>query len=62
MAEGKEAPRRVRTAHETLRVIGFRLPAKLAEAVKMEAARRNLPLNALLAEMWELYKVSKRAT
>ncbi len=61
MPEGKGARRRVRSGRGESRIVGFRLHVKVAEAVKMEAARRNMPLNAFLVEMWELYKVSKRA-
>lgn len=45
------------------RTIGFRLPSKLAEQVKDEAARRGIMLNRLFEEMWELYQKhkSKRA-
>ena len=61
MAEPKSKPVAVLVRRGESRIIGFRLPVKVAEAVKVEAARRNLPLNALLVEMWELYRESKRA-
>jgi hypothetical protein len=41
-------------------IIGFRLPKAVAKAIKMEAAGREIPLNALLAEMWTHYRESKR--
>lgn len=40
-------------------IIGFRIPKPVAKAIKMEAARRELPLNLLLAEMWQLYRENK---
>ena len=42
-------------------ITDFRLPIPIAKAVKVEAARRRISLNALLVEMWELYRESKRA-
>lgn len=42
-------------------IIGFRLPEFLAKAVKVEAARRQLPLNKLFVEIWDLYREYKRA-
>lgn len=53
-------PRRSKPHAET-QIIGFRLPVPLAKAIKVEAARRQVPLNSLLAEMWELYREAKRA-
>ena len=43
-----------RPRQEDSQIIGFRLPVPLAKAIKIEAARRQLPLNSLLAEMWNL--------
>ncbi len=43
-------------------IIGFRLPVSVAKAIKVEAARRQMPLNSLLAEMWQLYRENKRAS
>lgn len=40
-------------------IVGFSLPPELAAEVKMEAARRNLSLRKLFAEMWALYKKNK---
>jgi hypothetical protein len=37
------------------------MPAPTAKAIKVEAARRRVRLNDLLAEMWELYREQKRA-
>ncbi|MGH7118185.1 MAG: hypothetical protein ACREFP_04215 [Acetobacteraceae bacterium] len=61
MAEAKSKPTPIPVKRGESRIIGFRLPVKVAEAVKVEAARRNLPLNALFVEMWELYRERKRA-
>ena len=37
-------------------IVGFSLPPTVAAEVKMEAARRNISLKDLFAEMWALYK------
>lgn len=37
-------------------IVGFSLPPTVAAEVKMEAARRNVSLKTLFAEMWALYK------
>ena len=42
-------------------IIGFRLPKEMTQAVKMEATKRELALNTLFVEMWELYMKQKRA-
>ena len=42
-------------------IIGFRLPVPMAKAIKAEASRRQIPLNGLLAEMWQTYGENKRA-
>lgn len=42
-------------------IVGFSLPPELAAEVKMEAARRNISLRKLFAEMWALYKSRKPA-
>lgn len=42
-------------------IVGFRIPNPVAKAIKVEAARRKLPLNFLLTEMWQLYREAKRA-
>jgi predicted DNA binding CopG/RHH family protein len=47
--------------HGSSKIIGFRLPLPLANAIKQEAERRGLPLNRLLAEMWQLYRDKKDA-
>ncbi len=49
-------------SHAETQIIGFRLPVPLAKAIKVEAAQRQVPLNSLLAEMWELYRETKRAS
>ena len=43
-------------------IIGFRLPVSIAKAVKVEAARRQVKLNTLFVEMWDLYRENKRAS
>jgi len=42
-------------------IVGFSLPRSLAAEVKVEAARRNLSLKNLFAEMWALYKNNQSA-
>ncbi len=37
-------------------IVGFSLTPAVAAEVKMEAARRNVSLRNLFAEMWTLYK------
>ena len=37
-------------------VLGFRLPRSIIRAVKIEAAKRDLHLNALFEEMWAAYE------
>ena len=41
---------------DSRQIVGFSLPPALAAEVKMEAARRNVSLRNLFAEMWALYK------
>ncbi len=53
-------PRRRLGSGET-QIIGFRLPVPMAKAIKAEASRRQIPLNGLLAEMWQTYGENKRA-
>ena len=43
------------TPRESTQIVGIRLPQHLAAAFKAEAAARNVPMNALFREMWELY-------
>ena len=47
-------------ARESTQVIGIRLPKQTAVAFKKEAAGRNVRLNELFEEMWELYWQAKR--
>lgn len=61
MAETRPEEHRERVKREDSQIIGFRLPVPIAKALKTGAARRQIPLNALLVEMWELYQESKRA-
>ena len=42
-------------ARESTTVVGIRLPEKVAVAFKTAAAQRNMRLNELFQEMWELY-------
>lgn len=61
MAEKKnERPNRTKENAST-QIIGFRLPIPVATAIKVEAARRQIPLNSLLTEMWQLYRENMRA-
>ena len=46
-------------AHESTQVIGIRLPRQTAVAFKTEAAGRNVRLNELFQEMWELYRQAR---
>jgi len=41
-------------------VVGIRLPRQTAIAFKMEAAVRDVRLNDLFREMWELYRRTDR--
>lgn len=50
------APRKVSRNRQ---IVGFSLPLELAVEVKSEAARRNIRLRALFAELWTLYKTKK---
>jgi hypothetical protein len=61
MSEKKDEQPKQRRETGTSQIIGFRLPVPMAKAIKVEAARRQVPLNALLAEMWQLYRENKRA-
>ena len=61
MSEKKEFPRKPRRDPGASQIIGFRLPVPVAKAIKVEAARRQVPLNGLLTEMWQLYRENKRA-
>ncbi len=36
--------------------VGFRMPPKIATAIKKEAARRGLTISALFLEMWTAYR------
>ena len=49
------------TRKDDSQIVGFRIPKPVATAIKVEAARRKLPLNLLLTEMWQLYRENKRA-
>jgi hypothetical protein len=42
-------------------IVGFSLPPTVAAEVKMEAARRNVSLKTLFAEMWTLYKKNTKS-
>jgi len=61
MSERKTDRPRRRPETGASQIIGFRLPVPVAKAIKVEAARRQVPLNGLLAEMWQLYRENKRA-
>jgi hypothetical protein len=61
MAEKKNQRPNRTPENATTQIIGFRLPIPIAKAIKIEAARRQIRLNALLAEMWQLYREAKRA-
>lgn len=61
MAEA-EKPKPRGTRQTESQIIGFRIPKPVATAIKVEAARRKLPLNLLLTEMWQLYRENKRAS
>lgn len=61
MASTTERPRPRTTKQADSQIVGFRMPKPIAKAIKVEAARRKMPLNLLLAEFWELYCENKRA-
>lgn len=63
MTETKEktTPKRKRDSGDS-QIIGFRLSVATAKAIKVEAARRQMLLNTLLTEMWQLYRDNKRAS
>jgi predicted HicB family RNase H-like nuclease len=61
MSETKEKKPSRRPETGDSQIIGFRMPKPVAKAIKVEAARRQIPLNGLLAEMWQLYRENKRA-
>ena len=46
--------------HSSTQVVGFRIDASFADALKAESKKRGLKLNQLLLEMWEAYKVQER--
>lgn len=50
-----------RPPQSATQVVGFRLPIPIAQAIKSEATKRQLPLNLLLEEMWAIYREIKRA-
>lgn len=61
MAKKAEQLSHGKTSHTDSQVVGFRIPHALASDIKIEAAKRHIPLNKLLAEMWQLYREAKRA-
>lgn len=44
---------------KTRQIVGFSLTPEFAAEIKKEAARRKLSLQALLREMWTLYKAKQ---
>jgi hypothetical protein len=61
LTEEKEKPCRVRPRQDDSPIIGFRLPVTMTKAIKVIAARRQVPLKGPLAEKWQLYRENKRA-
>lgn len=61
MLNEMEKPRPKATRQADSQIVGFRIPKPVAKAIKVEAARRKLPLNLLLTEMWQLHREAKRA-
>jgi predicted HicB family RNase H-like nuclease len=55
MPQRKVTEKSLRLTKEDSTIIGFRLPNSVAQAVKVEAAQRQVALNSLFVEMWELY-------
>ncbi len=49
---------KLRSRSDGRQIIGFSLSRELAADVKLEAARRKVPLKTLFVEMWALYKNS----
>ena len=61
MLNETQKPRPRGTKSVASQIIGFRISKPVATTIKVEAARRKLPLNLLLAEIWQLYHENKRA-
>jgi len=57
----KKDPAAPRKETRSRQIVGFSLPPELAVEVKTEAARRNISLRDLFAELWALYKTKKPA-
>jgi hypothetical protein len=56
----KVTEKSLRLTKEDSSIIGFRLPKSVAQAVKVEASTREMALNSLFIEMWELYTKQKQ--
>lgn len=61
MTQREGQGRREKPGHEDSQIVGFRMPIPLAQAIKIEAVRRQVPLNKLIVEMWDLYREAKGA-
>lgn len=59
-ASAVKAPAGQTPTNADTQVVGFRIDYRMARDIKKEAARRNLKLKDLLAEMWELYKKTQQ--
>jgi hypothetical protein len=54
-------PKESKLRRDGRQIVGFSLKPEFASEVKAEAARRNLSLQELLREMWDLYKSKNRS-
>jgi hypothetical protein len=52
----EQQPKSLHSHKRPRQIVGFSLSPDLAAEVKMEAARRGIPLRALFVELWALYK------
>jgi len=50
----------LKSSHQPNQVVGIRLPQNLIIALKKEAASRNIRLNELFLEIWDLYQKNGR--
>lgn len=60
MLKDKVTKRSLRLGQSDSSIIGFRTPKEISHPVKIEAAQREMPIDALFVEMWKLYLHEKR--
>lgn len=61
MSEKKEKKPSRRPETEASQIIGFGIPTRIAEAIKVEAVRGELRLNDPLVRVWDIYSERERA-